>query len=85
MRFEIEHLYLILMVMAAVFLAAEYEGLKENGTLYPILIATALFGFMYVFRRQQRIRLDQIMEQREKELEDATEIPPQNPNESEAK
>jgi K+ transporter len=71
MRFYIEYLYLILMIMAIVFLAMEFEGLRENGTLYPILIATGLFAFMYVFRRAQRIKLDQYMEEREKELEEA--------------
>ena len=75
MRFHIEHLYLILMVMAVVFLAMEFETLQEGGTLYPILIATGLFGFMYVFRRQQRIKLDQYMDDREKRMEDAIDNP----------
>ena len=70
MRFQIEHLYLILMTMAVVFLATEFETLREAGGLYPILIATGLFGFMYVFRRSQRKQLDKYMEDKMRKLEE---------------
>ncbi|MEL7341918.1 MAG: hypothetical protein AAGM67_15655 [Bacteroidota bacterium] len=70
MRFYIEYLYLILMVMAVIFLATEFENLQETGTIYPILIATGLFGFMYVFRRSQRKQLDKHMEEKYRQMEE---------------
>ncbi len=76
MRFYIEYLYLILMVMAVIFLATEFEDLIETGTIYPIMIATVLFGFMYAFRRHQRIQLDKYMDDKMRQMEEDDDFTP---------
>ncbi|MFK7922144.1 MAG: hypothetical protein AB8H47_09315 [Bacteroidia bacterium] len=76
MRFYIEYLYLILMIMAVIFLATEFDELLKSGTLYPILIATALFAFMYVFRRSQRQQLDKYMDDKMRDLEEDDDFSP---------
>ncbi len=76
MRFYIEYLYLILMIMAVIFLATEFEELSETGTIYPILIATALFAFMYVFRRSQRKQLDKYMDEKLRRMEEEDDFSP---------
>lgn len=76
MRFYIEYLYLILMIIAVIFLATEFEKLVETAALYPILIATALFAFMYVFRRSQRKQLDKYMDEKMTNMEEDDDFSP---------
>jgi len=64
------------MVMAVIFLATEFEDLMETGTIYPILVATVLFGFMYAFRRSQRIQLDKYMDEKMRQMEEEDNITP---------
>jgi len=65
-----EYLYLILMIMALVFLANEWAGLATQGKVM-LLVVTALFAFMFSFRRTQRIRLEkEFEEEMEKEVQD---------------
>lgn len=62
--------------MAVIFLATEFEDLIETGTIYPIMIATVLFGFMYAFRRHQRIQLDKYMDDKMRQMEEDDDFTP---------
>ena len=52
-----EYLYLILLGMAVIFLVKEWEGLVSQGRIM-LIVVTAIFAFMFSFRRNQRINAE---------------------------
>ena len=52
-----KNLYLILLGMAVIFLVKEWEGLVSQGRIM-LIVVTAIFAFMFSFRRNQRINAE---------------------------
>lgn len=64
-----EYLYMILMIMALVFLVKEWEGLITQGKIM-LVVVTAIFAFMFSFRRTQRINAEKQYEAELQAMED---------------
>ncbi|MEM8890497.1 MAG: hypothetical protein AAGD28_21145 [Bacteroidota bacterium] len=56
-----EYVYLILMVMALVFLSKEWESLPGQSRIM-LCVVTGIFAFMFSFRRTQRLRAEKAWE-----------------------
>ena len=67
-----EYVYLALAIMCLIFLATEYNNINTRTLIY-VLIATGIFSFMYSFKRQQRIRYEDYVEEQMKKLEEELE------------
>lgn len=65
----VEYIYLTGAVMLLIFLATEFRNLPTN-TIIALLVATAIFSFMYSFRRVQRKKLEARIEAEMKRLEE---------------
>ncbi|GAB4402974.1 MAG: hypothetical protein OHK0039_01550 [Bacteroidia bacterium] len=69
----IEYLYLTLAIMCLIFLLVEYEQLMTSN-MVALLVAMAIFSFMFTFRRRQRKQMEAMYEaeiRRLQEEEDA--------------
>ena len=58
----IEYVYLVLMGMALIFLATEYQNLDQR-TIILMCVSMGIFGFMFAFRRVQRKSMEKRMEE----------------------
>ncbi|MCB0836234.1 MAG: hypothetical protein KDD63_06110 [Bacteroidetes bacterium] len=67
-----EYVYLALAIMCLIFLATEYNNINTRTLIY-VLIATGIFSFMYSFKRRQRIRYEDYVEEQMKKLEEELE------------
>lgn len=64
-----EYVYIVLAIMTVIFMATEYENLPAR-TVGLLMFAIFLFSFMFVFRRRQRIRVDEFLEEQRRKLEE---------------
>lgn len=55
--------------MLLIFLATEFQNLPSS-TIIALLVATAIFSFMYSFRRVQRKKMEAKIEEEMRRLEE---------------
>ncbi|MEM9934809.1 MAG: hypothetical protein AAF824_14375 [Bacteroidota bacterium] len=66
---HIEYVYLAGSFMLLVFLVTEFKHLTST-TIGALLVAMVIFGFMYSFRRNQRIKFERWREEEIRKLEE---------------
>lgn len=64
----VEYIYLGVAVMLLIFFALKYEHFNTLNTA-GLLTAIGICSFMYSFRRQQRLKMEEAEKERLKELE----------------
>ncbi|MEM6765102.1 MAG: hypothetical protein AAF655_09255 [Bacteroidota bacterium] len=70
---HIEYVYLAGSFMLLVFLVTEFKHLTST-TIGALLVAMVIFGFMYSFRRNQRIKFERWREEEIRKLEEEEDI-----------